>query len=225
MVVRRKRPAAAKWVRIPCAASERWAISATVADPGDGRARRMSKFEIIETPLDGLRVIKPRVFEDERGFFMESYTQADLATHGVDQVFVQDNHSLSRATGVLRGLHYQHAPFAQDKLVRVVRGRIWDVAVDIRRGSPTFRQWFGLELSATNRLQLLVPIGFAHGFVTLEPDTEVIYKVTSTYAADCDAGIRWDDPEIAVDWPLPNAPVLSAKDAALPALADATVFE
>lgn len=185
----------------------------------------MSKFEITKTPLDGLKIVKPRVFEDDRGFFMESYTQGDLATHGIDQVFVQDNHSLSREVGVLRGLHYQHAPFAQDKLVRVVRGRIWDVAVDIRRSSPTFRQWFGLELSAANKLQLLVPIGFAHGFVTLEPDTEVIYKVSAPYAADCDAGVRWDDSSLAVEWPLAGDPVLSAKDRALPLLADARIFE
>ncbi len=185
----------------------------------------MSKFEVTKTPLAGLKVVKPRVFEDDRGFFMESYTQADLATHGIGQVFVQDNHSLSREPGVLRGLHYQHPPFAQDKLVRVVKGRIWDVAVDIRQSSPTFRQWFGIELSAVNKLQLLVPIGFAHGFMTLEPDTEVIYKVSATYAADCDAGVRWDDPEIGIDWPIDGQPVLSAKDRVLPALADAKIFE
>lgn len=184
-----------------------------------------SKFEIAGTPLDGLQIVKPRVFEDDRGFFMESYAQGDLAIHGIDQVFVQDNHSLSRETGVLRGLHYQHPPFAQDKLVRVVRGRVWDVAVDIRESSPTFRQWFGLELSAANKLQLLVPTGFAHGFVTLEPDTEVIYKVSAPYAADCDAGVRWDDPSLAVDWPLEGEPILSAKDKALPLLADARIFE
>lgn len=186
----------------------------------------MSKFEITLPPLDGLKIIKPRVFEDPRGFFMESYTRGDLENHGVTQVFVQDNHSLSREAGVLRGLHYQHGPFAQDKLVRVVRGRIWDVAVDIRRNSPTFRKWFGLELSADNKLQLLVPVGFAHGFITLEPDTEVIYKVSAPYAAECDAGIRWDDPELGVAWPVADgAPILSAKDTVQPALADARIFE
>ncbi len=186
----------------------------------------MSKFEIIGTPIPDLKIIRPRVFEDARGFFMETYTQSELEPLGVTQMFVQDNHSLSRQTGTLRGLHYQRPPFAQDKLVRVIRGRIWDVAVDIRRGSPTFRRWFGVELSAENKLQLLVPVGFAHGFLTLEADTEVIYKVSEPYSADCDAGIRWDEPEFAIDWPLPDArPVLSAKDEMLPRLADASVFD
>ena len=186
----------------------------------------MSKFEVTATPIPDLKIVKPRAFEDARGWFMETYTQADLAQQGIDHVFVQDNHSLSRDVGTLRGLHYQLPPFAQDKLVRCVRGRIWDVAVDIRRGSPTFRQWFGLELSAENRLQLLVPIGFAHGFLTLEPDTEVVYKVSAVYSAAHDAGIRWDDPEIGIDWPMPGAgPVLSDKDAKLPFLADARIFD
>lgn len=186
----------------------------------------MSKFEVIGTPILDLKIIRPRVFEDARGFFMETYTQTDLAPLGVNQVFVQDNHSLSRQPGTLRGLHYQRPPFAQDKLVRVICGRIWDVAVDIRRSSPTFRQWFGVELSAENKLQLLVPVGFAHGFLTIEPDTEVIYKVSAPYNADCDAGIRWDEPEVGIDWPLPVArPVLSAKDEMLPRLVDALVFD
>ncbi len=186
----------------------------------------MSKFELIKTPLADLKILKPKVFEDARGFFMETYTQSELAPLGVDQVFVQDNHSLSRETGTLRGLHYQRPPFAQDKLVRVVCGRIWDVAVDIRRSSPTFRRWFGVELSAANKLQLLVPVGFAHGFLTLEPDTEVIYKVSAPYSAECDAGIRWDEPEFGIDWPLPaGRPVLSAKDETLPRMADARVFD
>lgn len=186
----------------------------------------MRKFEVTPAPILDLKIIRPHAFEDARGFFMETYTRSELEPLGVEQVFVQDNHSLSREIGTLRGLHYQRAPFAQDKLVRVVRGRIWDVAVDIRRSSPTFRQAFGIELSAVNRLQLLVPIGFAHGFLTLEPDTEVIYKVSASYSAECDAGIRWDDPDLAVGWPHPTAtPVLSAKDEALPRLADALIFD
>lgn len=186
---------------------------------------QMAKFEITPTPLDGLLIVQPRAFEDSRGFFIESYNQTELAPLGIAQTFIQDNHSLSREIGTLRGLHFQTPPFAQDKLVRVVRGRIWDVAVDIRRASPTFGQWFGLELSAENKTQLLVPVGFAHGFVTLEADTEVIYKVSALYSADCDAGIRWDDPALAVAWPLAGrAPVLSDKDMSLPLLADAAVF-
>ena len=185
----------------------------------------MAKFEITPTPLDGLLIVQPRAFEDSRGFFIESYNQTELAPLGIAQTFIQDNHSLSREIGTLRGLHFQRPPFAQDKLVRVVRGRIWDVAVDIRRASPTFGQWFGLELSAENKTQLLVSVGFAHGFVTLEADTEVIYKVSAPYSADCDAGIRWDDPGLAVAWPLAGrAPVLSDKDMSLPLLADAAVF-
>lgn len=186
---------------------------------------QMAKFEITPTPLDGLLIVQPRAFEDSRGFFIESYNQTELAPLGVAQTFIQDNHSLSREIGTLRGLHFQTPPFAQDKLVRVVCGRIWDVAVDIRRASPTFGQWFGLELSAENKTQLLVPVGFAHGFVTLEADTEVIYKVSAPYSADCDAGIRWDDPALAVAWPLVGrAPVLSDKDMSLPLFADAAVF-
>ncbi|MBB5745308.1 dTDP-4-dehydrorhamnose 3,5-epimerase [Brevundimonas variabilis] len=186
----------------------------------------MSKFEVTPTAISDVKVIKPRAFEDPRGYFMETYTRSELVPLGVDQVFVQDNQSLSRDIGTLRGLHYQLPPFAQDKLVRCIRGRIWDVAVDIRRSSPTFRQWVGVELSADNRLQLLVPVGFAHAFLTLEPDTEVVYKVSAGYSAAHDAGIRWDDPDIDIDWPLPSSqPVLSAKDGVLPALSDAIVFD
>lgn len=185
----------------------------------------MSKFEVTETPLHGVKIVKPRAFEDARGWFMETYTRSELEPLGVSMTFVQDNQSLSRDVGTLRGLHYQRPPFAQDKLVRCVAGRIWDVAVDIREGSETFGRWFGLELSAANRLQLLVPVGFAHGFLTLEPETEVAYKVSAGYSGAHDAGIRWDDPTLAVDWPLPgSAPVLSAKDMQLPLLADAAVF-
>lgn len=153
---------------------------------------------------------------------METYAQGDLASMGIHDVFVQDNQSLSRETGTLRGLHYQTPPYAQAKLVRVIAGRAWDVAVDLRPGSETFGQGFGLELSAANRTQLYIPSGFAHGFLTLEPDTEIAYKVTAPYDAASDAGVRWDDPTLAVAWPdLGRAPVLSDKDRNLPLLADA----
>jgi dTDP-4-dehydrorhamnose 3,5-epimerase len=185
----------------------------------------MSQFTIVSSPISDVKIIEPRKFEDERGYFVETYSQPALADAGFDLPFVQDNQSLSKPVGTLRGLHYQTPPFAQDKLVRVLRGRIWDVAADIRRCSPTFKQSFGLELSAENQLQLLVPAGFAHGFLTLEPDTVVAYKVTAPYSGVHDAGIAWDDPDLAVAWPLPvSEPVLSNKDRLLPRLADATIF-
>lgn len=186
----------------------------------------MVKFRIDASPIPELKVIEPLRFEDDRGYFSETYSRPALALLGFGAEFIQDNESLSARTGTLRGLHYQTPPFAQDKLVRVVQGRVWDVAVDIRRGSPTFRQWFGLELSARNGLQLLVPAGFAHGFLTLEPDTVVAYKVTTPYSGANDAGIAWDDPEVQVAWPLPiNYPVLSEKDGRLPRLSDALLFD
>lgn len=143
-----------------------------------------------------------------------------MADIGLDIDFVQDNHSMSRVTGTLRGLHYQRPPHAQDKLVRCTRGAIFDVAVDIRRGSPTFGQWVGVDLTAANGKQLLVPKGFLHGFVTRLPDTEVQYKCSDIYAPDCDGGIRWDDPTIGIDWGLSGEPVLSGKDKVAPLLAD-----
>jgi len=184
-----------------------------------------AKFQLRPSSLHPVQVIQPHKFEDDRGFFVETYSRPALADLGLDLEFVQDNHSLSRIPGTLRGLHYQLPPFAQDKLVRVVRGSIWDVAVDLRKGSPTFRQWFGLELSGANQTQLLIPAGFGHGFVTLEPDTEVIYKVSSLYSAEHDRGVAWNDPELAVAWHLSGAPILSAKDQGLPSLADAELFE
>lgn len=171
--------------------------------------------------IPDVKIITPRKFGDHRGFFSETYSQPAFEKAGLDLTFVQDNHSLSAAVGVLRGLHYQMAPFAQDKLLRVVRGRIFDVAVDIRHGSPTFGQWVGAEISAEAWNQILIPIGFAHGFVTLEPNTEVLYKVTAPYAPDSEQGIAWDDPDIAVAWPLNGAaPTLSDKDTRYPRLAD-----
>lgn len=143
-----------------------------------------------------------------------------MAAAGLDYDFVQDNHSLSSVAGTLRGLHMQTPPHAQDKLVRCGRGRLWDVAVDIRQGSPTYGRWAGMELSFENGRQLLIPAGFLHGFVTLEPDTEIVYKCTDYYAPECDRAVRYDDPELAIDWPLETSPVLSEKDAKAPTLAE-----
>jgi len=182
--------------------------------------------EVRQLGLDGVLEIVPKKFGDARGFFSETYNRDALAAHGVSLAFVQDNHSFSAAAGVLRGLHYQLPPKAQAKLVRVVRGRIYDVAVDIRKGSPSFGKWVSCVLSAEAWNQLLVPVGFAHGFLTLEPETEVIYKVTEGYSPAHDRGIRYDDPEIAVDWPLDGiSPILSDKDARAPSLAQAELFE
>lgn len=172
-----------------------------------------------------VKILTPKRFGDARGFFSETYNKATLATHGLDLEFIQDNHSMSQPVGVLRGLHFQTPPFAQDKLVRVVKGRIFDVAVDIRQGSPTYGKWVGAEISAEDWNQILVPVGFAHGFVTLEPDTEVIYKVTAPYAPDHDKGLAWDDPEVGIDWPLGDvAPTLSDKDTKHPGLADLPAY-
>jgi dTDP-4-dehydrorhamnose 3,5-epimerase len=177
--------------------------------------------EIDQTPLRDLLILTPKRFGDNRGFFCESWNRNTFAQHGLEFDFVQDNHSLSQKPGTLRGLHYQTPPHAQDKLVRCGRGRLFDVAVDIRKGSPTYGQWFGIELSFENGKQLLVPKGFLHGFISLEPDTEIIYKCTDFYAPECDAAIRWDDPSIGVDWPTGNSqPVLSEKDINAPHLAD-----
>lgn len=181
--------------------------------------------EIRPTGLAGVLEIVPARFGDARGFFSETYNAAHLAEAGIDLTFVQDNHSLSARRGVLRGLHYQLPPRAQDKLVRVVRGAIFDVAVDIRRGSPTFSRWVGVELSAEKWNQLLVPKGFAHGFVTLTENTEVVYKVTDYYSPEHDRSIRYDDPDIAIDWPIASADLqLSEKDLAARRLAEADVF-
>lgn len=165
-----------------------------------------------------VKLFKPRRFGDDRGWFSETFKARDFA--GLPP-FVQDNHSLSRAVGTLRGIHFQTPPHAQDKLVRCVRGSIFDIAVDLRAGSPTYGKWTGTTLSAENGSQLLVPVGFGHAFLTLEPDTEVVYKVTDYYAPDCDAGVRWNDPEIGVEWPVPVAEAqLSGKDKIQPLLKD-----
>jgi dTDP-4-dehydrorhamnose 3,5-epimerase len=164
-------------------------------------------------------LIEPARFGDSRGFFSEVWSRRTLAQHGLEAEFVQDNHSLSREAGVVRGLHFQTPPAAQGKLVRVVRGAILDVAVDIREGSPTFGRHVAAVLSAENWRQLWVPRGFAHGFATLEPDTEVIYKVDAYYDRAADAGILWNDPALGIEWPVTEA-VLSDKDRAAPRLAD-----
>lgn len=173
-------------------------------------------------PLDlGVLEIRPARFGDERGFFSEVWNERVFAEAGVDVGFVQDNYSLSRDVGVLRGLHFQTPPVAQAKLVRVSRGAVFDVAVDIRPGSPTYRQWVAARLSAAEWNQMFVPAGFAHGFVTLEPDTEVQYKVSAPYSRDHDRAIRFDDPAIGIEWPIDReALILSDKDRAAPFLAD-----
>ena len=176
---------------------------------------------VIETALAGVRILEPQVFGDARGWFMESWSKKKMEDAGITVDFVQDNHSFSAQKGTLRGLHYQLNPMAQAKLLRVSRGAIFDVAVDIRRGSPTYAKWVGVELTAENYRQLFIPRGFAHGFITLTDDVEVQYKADNFYAPECDGNIRWDDPEIAVAWPL--APVvLSEKDAKAPLLAART---
>ncbi|MCD2184148.1 dTDP-4-dehydrorhamnose 3,5-epimerase [Rhizobium sp. GN54] len=181
--------------------------------------------EIRRLEIEDVLEIRPRKFGDERGFFSETWNAQAFAEAGIALDFVQDNHSYSAARGVLRGLHYQLPPFAQDKLVRVTRGAIFDVAVDIREGSPTFARWCAVRLTAADWNQLLVPKGFAHGFVTLEPDTEVIYKVTSPYSPAHDRSIRYDDPQIGITWPIAASQFqLSDKDRNAPRLAQADVF-
>jgi len=168
-----------------------------------------------------VQLLKPKRFGDDRGWFMETFSASMLAVAGIDLTFVQDNHSYSKPIGTLRGIHFQRPPHAQAKLVRCLRGRIMDYAVDLRRGSPTYGRHVAAELSAENGFQLYVPAGFGHAFVTLEPDVEVAYKVSDVYAPQCDGGIVWNDPTIAIDWPLPaSGPVLSPKDATLPNLTD-----
>ena len=175
---------------------------------------------IEETGLPGLVVITPPRFGDARGFFAESYSRDKLADHGITLDFVQDNHSLSAQIGTVRGLHFQAPPRAQAKLVRCGRGVLYDVAVDIRRGSPSYGRWFGVDLSFENGRQLLIPEGFAHGFVTRAPETEIIYKCSDSYAPETEGALAWDDPDIGIDWGLGDlAPILSAKDAAAPAFA------
>lgn len=177
--------------------------------------------DIVKTRIPDVTRLEPRRFGDSRGFFSETWNQRRMAEAGFEIDFVQDNHSYSADVGTVRGLHYQRPPMAQAKLVRVARGAILDVAVDVRRGSPTFGEWVAEELSAENGRQLFVPEGFLHGFVTLQPDTDVIYKVSAFYAPECDGAVRYDDPDLAIDWgAAAKSAVLSDKDAAAPAFRD-----
>jgi len=184
------------------------------------QARVLRRTIALNMTPNPVKLITPKRFGDSRGWFTEVYSDKTFAAIGIDCGFVQDNHSLSKPQFTLRGLHFQTPPHGQDKLVRCIRGRIYDVAVDLRRGSPSYGQWVGAELTAENGHQLFVPVGFAHAFLTLEDDCEVTYKVSDVYAPDCDGGIRWDS--VGIDWPMPAGatPELSDKDTRLPALAD-----
>ena len=175
--------------------------------------------KIIKTKLDGVVIIEPDVFGDNRGFFMESWNKKKMSEVGLDYDFVQDNHSKSTVKGTLRGIHFQKGDKAQAKLVRCVKGSVLDVAVDLRRNSPKFKQWVGVELSEENKKQLLIPRGFGHGFVTLTDDVEFLYKADNYYAPEADAGIRWNDSDIGVEWGIKN-PILSEKDKKNPLLKD-----
>jgi dTDP-4-dehydrorhamnose 3,5-epimerase len=176
--------------------------------------------KLLNTLFNNAYLIEPKVFRDKRGFFMESYNKKDLAEKGIPFDFIQDNHSLSQKSGTLRGLHYQLNPKPQTKLVRVTRGAIYDVIVDIRKGSPTYGKWQGFELTSDNKLQLLVPQGFAHGFLTLDENTEVQYKVDAFYNPKLDRGIIWNDQTLSIDWPI-DYPILSEKDQSLPPVENA----
>jgi dTDP-4-dehydrorhamnose 3,5-epimerase len=177
--------------------------------------------DVENTLIAAVKLITPRRFGDHRGFFSESYSHRALKEHGVDIEFVQDNHSLSREVDTVRGLHFQAPPHAQNKLVRCGRGALFDVVVDIRKGSPTYGQWVGHELSFENGCQLLVPAGFAHGFITLQPDTEIVYKCSDYYAPETERSLLWSDPEIGIDWPMVGADtILSKKDTVAPRLRD-----
>lgn len=176
--------------------------------------------KIINTTFKDAFILEPNVFGDHRGYFMESYNAKVFEELGLNYSFIQDNQSLSVETGTLRGLHYQLAPYAQTKLVRAIRGAIYDVIVDIRKGSPSYGKWQGFILTEENKRQLLVPRGFAHGFCTLVKNTEVLYKVDNYYSAEHDRGIQWNDPQLNIDWHV-KEPILSDKDANHPTLKDA----
>ena len=169
--------------------------------------------EFQKTTLKNALLIQPKVFEDQRGFFLESYSKEGFKKAGIDADFVQDNHSFSVPKSVLRGLHFQKPPHAQAKLVRVTKGAVFDAIVDLREDSETFGKWEGFELSASNKLMLFVPRGFAHGFCTLEENTEFMYKVDNFYAPRSDSGIIWNDPTLNIKWPLEGEPIISEKDA------------
>lgn len=175
---------------------------------------------LTQTRLPGVVLIEPPRFGDDRGFFSESWNRKKMLDHGIDIDFVQDNHSVSAAVNTVRGLHFQSPPHAQAKLVRCGRGALFDVAVDVRKGSDTYGQWVGYELTPENGLQLLIPAGFLHGFVTRLPNTEIIYKCSDYYAPECDGAVYYDDPDLAIDWGLTGRAVLSEKDAKAPMMAE-----
>lgn len=175
--------------------------------------------QFIRTKLEGVWLIKPQVFQDERGFFLESYSQKEFKKQGIDVDFVQDNHSKSVKKGVLRGLHFQNPPYTQAKLVRAVKGSVFDVIVDLRKSSPTFGQWEGFTLSAENFDMLFIPKGFAHGFCTLEDNTEFLYKTDEFYAPESEGGIIWNDPDLKIDWPIKD-PILKERDKKWPRFKD-----
>jgi dTDP-4-dehydrorhamnose 3,5-epimerase len=185
----------------------------------------LQRAEVLATEIPDVKLIVPRIHRDHRGFFSETYNRTDLAALGVNLDFVQDNHSLSVQRGVVRGLHFQIPPFAQDKLVRVIRGSVFDVAVDIRRRSSTYGKHVARIISAAHWNQFLIPIGFAHGFCTLEPNTEVIYKVTNYYSPEHDRGMLWDDPDLQIAWPIGEAlAIVSDKDRGLPRFSDLPAY-
>lgn len=175
-------------------------------------------FEFKKTFIEGLVIVQPQIFGDDRGYFLESFKKEDYQKSGIPSEFVQENQSKSMK-GVLRGLHFQNDPMAQGKLVSVVVGKVWDVAVDLRENSPTFLKWFGIELSGENHTQLFIPPGFGHGFVTLENNTYFQYKCTNYYSPEHDAGIKWDDPDVKVNWPIKDV-LVSEKDQNLPFLSE-----
>ncbi len=174
-------------------------------------------FEFKETPLNGLKIVQPRVFTDERGFFLEAYKKSDFVKAGITEEFTQDNHSYS-SKGVLRGIHFQKDPYAQGKLVRCIKGAVWDVAVDLRPDSRTFGQWYGIELTEDNNTMFYIPPGFGHGFVTLQDNTHFLYKCTNEYNPDADSGIIWNDSDLNIEWPLKDKLALSDKDLVLQSL-------
>lgn len=182
----------------------------------------MSDLQVRATEIEGLFVINPRVYGDHRGWFTETYSKTKLEEQGLVADFVQDNHSLSGQKGTIRGLHFQIKPKAQTKLIRCTRGAVRDVVVDLRSGSPTYKKWFSIELTAENQTQLWIPKGFAHGFLTLEDMSEIQYKVDVFYAPECDRSIRFDDPEISIDWGI-KEPVLSNKDLEAPLLRNSDI--
>ena len=184
-----------------------------------GRWKGQITVKVTETKLKGVYILDPRVFGDERGWFMESWSKCKMEEKGLKVDFLQDNHSFSAQKGTLRGLHYQLNPMCQAKLLRCLRGRVFDVAVDIRKSSPQYAQWVGVELSAENKKQLFVPRGFAHGFITLTDDVEVQYKADNYYSPECEGNVLWSDPEIGVEWPLEPV-ILSDKDKKAPLLSE-----